>query len=88
MHITKQPAGLVRADRDESQIKRSAILSNLCKRGTDGEVGELGSVVIDVVREGGNSAIPRVACEIDFCAAGLDAPGRPEGFAFVERCAG
>lgn len=89
MDIAEQAAGRVGANGDEAEVKGTAVCADLGEGGTGGEVGVGGAVVVCGSGDGGrDGAVAGVACEVEVCAAGGDAPACPEGFALVEGGAG
>ena len=61
MYIAEHEARLIRANRDEAQVKRAAVLPDLSESRADREVCEVRTVIIDILWEGRDGTIACVS---------------------------
>ena len=87
VHGRHDPARIVGANGNQTQIKRSPQIADLLE-GRAVRVDVVGVVVVDVFGEFRDGAVARVAAEPDFFAAAFDEPAGPERFALVQAGAG
>lgn len=88
MHGGKRSAGIIRADGDQAEIKRPAVLANLLELGTSWQRLVFRAVVVDAGWQMRDCAVSSVAAEPDVLVAGLDAPRAPQRRVLVEGRAG